>query len=59
MKIIEAARDGDLAVVKLKGKGITVTLEKEGELRVITSHGKGNVRSLREQAKTISAILHA
>ncbi|WP_459176964.1 hypothetical protein [Ewingella americana] len=59
MKIIEAARDGELAIVKLKGNGITVTLEKQGELRVITSQGKGNVRSLKEQAKAISAILHA
>lgn len=58
MKIIESARDGDLAIVKLKGSGITVTLAKEGELRVITSHGKGNVRSLKEQAKAISTILH-
>ena len=59
MKIIEATREGDLAIVKIKGKGITVTLEKEGELRVITCHGKGNVRSLKEQAKAISTILHA
>ncbi|CAH0198233.1 hypothetical protein SRABI106_01469 [Rahnella aquatilis] len=58
MKIIEAARHGELSYVQVKQGNVVCTMQKEGELICIYVTGRGNVRFAKHQAKLIHHMLN-
>lgn len=57
MKIIEASSQGQLTFVQVMDKGSLVTLCKVGDIRSITTDGRGAVRLAKSMAKSLSKIL--
>lgn len=58
MKIIEAAKEGDLSVVRISHNQVTVAVHRMGDLVSVTTKGRGNVRFAKSQARLLSQMIN-